>query len=201
MLRIRFLRVGKKNSPSFRVVVTPRRTAAKTGKFLEVLGFYNPIRHERGLKRERIQHWLSRGAQPSDSMRNMLVAEGIIEGGKIPVHKKSKKKKEEATAEVSEVKTGTDSAEAPASPASPELQPASPSESEAGRSEKDAGEAPEKAAEEGGESSAPASEPVTEEEKSEEKIPEETETKEVPTTAEGGDGTPTPEGVGEKKEE
>ncbi len=155
MLRIRFLRVGKKNSPSFRVVVTPRRSAAKTGRFLEVLGFYNPIRHERGLKRERIQHWLSQGAQPSDSMRNMLIAEGIIEGKKISVHKKSKKKKEEATAESPEAKTGVDLAEAPASTT--------------------VGEAPEKVAEEGGESTAPATELAAEEVEEKEDSPGESE--------------------------
>jgi small subunit ribosomal protein S16 len=155
MLRIRFLRVGKKNSPSFRIVVTPRRSAAKTGRFLEVLGFYNPIRHERGLKRERIQHWLSQGAQPSDSMRNMLVSEGIMEGKKTPVHKKSKKKEEEAVPEAPKAETKTDSAEVPAS--------------------SEGGEAPEKAAEEGGESTTPASEPVVEEAEKKEDSPGESE--------------------------
>ncbi|MFY9458022.1 MAG: 30S ribosomal protein S16 [Candidatus Spechtbacterales bacterium] len=96
MLRIRLSRVGKKNSPSFRLVVTPRRTATKTGKFLEILGFYNPIRHERSLNGERIQYWLSKGAQPSDSARNMLIKDGIIKGEKIAVHKTSKKIKEKA---------------------------------------------------------------------------------------------------------
>lgn len=90
MLRIRLRRVGKKNSPSFRLVVTPRRTAAKTGKFLEILGFYNPRSHERSLKGERIQYWISKGAQPSDSVRNMLIQDGIIKGKKVAVHKKSK---------------------------------------------------------------------------------------------------------------
>ncbi len=98
MLRIRLSRVGKKNSPSFRLVVTPRRTAVKTGRFLEILGFYNPRRHERSLKGERIQYWLSKGAQPSDSVRNMLIQDGIIKGEKVAVHKKPKKAQEkEAT--------------------------------------------------------------------------------------------------------
>lgn len=102
MLRIRLLRVGKKNSPSFRVVVTPRRSATKTGRFLEILGFYNPVRHTKKFKKERIEYWISKGAQPSDSLRNMLISEGIIKGEKVAVHKKAKAKektKEEAAEE------------------------------------------------------------------------------------------------------
>jgi len=105
MLRIRLLRVGKKNSPSFRVVVTPRRTAPKTGRFLEILGSHNPLRHERVLKGERIKYWLSQGAQPSARVQNMLISEGIIEGEKATAHKSAKKKKEVegATEEAKEV--------------------------------------------------------------------------------------------------
>lgn len=96
MLRIRALRVGRKNNPSFRLVVTPKRTASRSGRFLEILGFYNSVHHVRNLKKERIQYWLSKGAQPSDSAFNMLVSEGIIEGKKRKVHKKASKKKEQA---------------------------------------------------------------------------------------------------------
>lgn len=88
MLRIRLLRTGRKNVPQFRLVVTPRRTAPKTGKFLEVLGFYNAIKHERNIKKERVEYWLSQGAQPSDTVRNMLISAGILAGKKVPVHKK-----------------------------------------------------------------------------------------------------------------
>lgn len=142
MLRIRLLRVGKKNSPSFRLVVTPRRTAAKTGKFLEILGFYNPLQHTKDFKKERIQYWLSMGAQPSDTVHNLLVKEGMSEGAKIAVHKKAKAKEEEPAASPLE-------ADKQASP------PASPVST-------DEGEAPEKAAEEGGASTVPVSEPATE---------------------------------------
>ena len=101
MLRIRFLRVGKKNSPSFRLIVTERRNGPKTGNFLEILGFYNPLLHTKVFKKERVQHWLSRGAQASDTVYNMLVKEGIVAGKKVPVHKK-KKSKETAGAKPSE---------------------------------------------------------------------------------------------------
>ena len=88
MLRIRFLRVGKKNSPSFRLVLTPRRTAPKGGRFLEILGSFNPVKHESVFKKERIQYWISQGAQASDTVQNMLIKQGIIKGKKVAVHHK-----------------------------------------------------------------------------------------------------------------
>lgn len=92
MLRLRLRRVGKKNSPAFRLIVTPRRTGPKTGRFLEILGFYNPRTHEKGIKKERILYWMSKGAQPSNTVRNMLISEGIIEGRKVRVvHRKKGK--------------------------------------------------------------------------------------------------------------
>lgn len=90
MLRIRLLRVGKKNSPSFRLIVTERHNSPKTGNFLEILGFYNPLQHTKAFKNERIQYWISQGAQASDTVHNMLVKEGVVTGAKIAVHKKSK---------------------------------------------------------------------------------------------------------------
>jgi len=91
MLRIRLLRIGKKNRPQFRLVAVPRRSASKTGRFFEVLGFYDPIKHTRDFRQERIKHWLFVGAQPSDTARNMLISAGILEGKKVAVHKKAKK--------------------------------------------------------------------------------------------------------------
>lgn len=90
MLSIRFLRLGKKSQPFFRLVVTDKRNPPKGGRFLESLGFYNPLTKEKKLNGERIKHWLSVGAKPSGSVHNLLISEGIIEGKKIPVHKKAK---------------------------------------------------------------------------------------------------------------
>ena len=94
MLRIRFFRVGKKNQPSFKIVVTDRRNPPRGGRFLEELGFYNPLTKEKILRKERIKFWLERGAQPSETVHNLLVQEGIVKGKKIPVHKKAKPKEE-----------------------------------------------------------------------------------------------------------
>lgn len=96
MLRIRLLRIGKKNDPQFRVAVMPQRSSTKTGRFLEILGFYNPVKHIKNLKEERIKYWLSVGAKPTDTVRNMLISAGILKGKKVAVHKKAKKKDEKA---------------------------------------------------------------------------------------------------------
>jgi len=107
MLVIRLLRGGKRNQPIFKIIVVDKRRSAKVGRFVEELGNWNPLTKEKILKKERIKYWLSVGAQPSDTIYNMLVSEKIIEGKKIPLHKKSKKK--EATSEATSA--------APAAPA------------------------------------------------------------------------------------
>ncbi len=94
MLVIRFLRRGKKNQPFFRIVVTDKRNPPQGGRFLEILGFYNPLTKEKKVKTERVKYWLSVGAQPSDTVYNLLISEGVIKGKKLPVHSKAKKGKE-----------------------------------------------------------------------------------------------------------
>ncbi len=94
MLVIRFFRIGKKNQPSFKIVVTDKRNSSTRGRFVEEVGFYNPVTKEKVLKTERIKYWLSVGTQPSPTVHNLLVSEKIIEGKKIDMHKKPKKKEE-----------------------------------------------------------------------------------------------------------
>ncbi len=91
MLVIRLFRVGKKNQPSFKIVVTDKRKSSTKGRFVEEVGFSNPLTKEKVLKGERIKYWLSVGAKPSPTVFNLLISEKIIEGKKIAVHKKSKK--------------------------------------------------------------------------------------------------------------
>jgi small subunit ribosomal protein S16 len=73
MLAIRLRRTGSKKRPFFRVVVTDSRTA-RDSSFVEVLGFYNPRTKPETLnvKRERLDHWLKAGAQPSDTVRTLV---------------------------------------------------------------------------------------------------------------------------------
>lgn len=79
---IRLQRVGRKNDPSFRVVLTDSKNAAKSGKFLEILGSYNVKSGEVLFKADRIKHWVGCGAQVSDTVHNFLVKQKLIEGKK-----------------------------------------------------------------------------------------------------------------------
>jgi len=96
MLVIRLQRIGRKNQPLFRIVLT-KKTAPIKGKYIESLGFLNPLQKEYHLKSPRIRHWLSQGAKPSDTVYNVLVKERILQGPKRKI--KIKKKKEERKAE------------------------------------------------------------------------------------------------------
>ncbi|MGH9326820.1 MAG: 30S ribosomal protein S16 [Terriglobia bacterium] len=73
MLKIRLARAGAKKKASFRVVVIEEKRA-RNGRFVEILGFYNPRREppEVALKHERVDYWLGVGAQPSDTVRSLL---------------------------------------------------------------------------------------------------------------------------------
>lgn len=90
MLKIRLQRIGRKNDPSFRVVLTDSKNSTKSGRFLEILGTYNPKAGEKKLESEKIKYWISKGAQCSDTMHNFLVADGIVKGKKINVLPKKK---------------------------------------------------------------------------------------------------------------
>ncbi len=85
MLRIKLQRVGKKHDPSFRVVVTDKRTGPKSNKHVAILGHYDAIRKNISLKIDEIKKWISQGAKPTDTVHNILVKEGVIEGKKINV--------------------------------------------------------------------------------------------------------------------
>lgn len=71
------------------MVVDEKRSKIK-GANIEDLGFWNPHTNKFSVKKERIEHWIKNGAQPTDSVHNILVKAKIIEGPKIPLHKKSK---------------------------------------------------------------------------------------------------------------
>ena len=92
MLVIRLFRTGKKKQPSYKVVVTDKKHPPQGGKFVEQVGFYNPRTKEKTMHKERIQHWLSVGAQPSDTVYNILINENVITGAKKKIIFKKKKK-------------------------------------------------------------------------------------------------------------
>ncbi len=80
MLMIRLTRVGKTNSPHYRVVVADKKRAVK-GKFIEIIGHYSPTSTPRDLviKKDRATFWMGQGAQTSDTVRNLMVDLGILE--------------------------------------------------------------------------------------------------------------------------
>ena len=73
MLMIRLSRIGKKKHPFYRVVVT-EKTRPRNGRFVEIVGTYDPLKTPAliELKRDRVDYWISKGAQPSDTVRSFL---------------------------------------------------------------------------------------------------------------------------------
>lgn len=106
MLKIRLLKVGRKNDAYYRIVVSPKGTAPRGGKFLEIVGNYSPRVKTLALKKERILYWLSMGAKCSDTVHNLLVRENIINEPKRkikiakPVEKPAEKPKEKPAEEI-----------------------------------------------------------------------------------------------------
>jgi len=82
MVRIRMSRLGRKHRPFFRINAVEKRTQ-RDGKILEALGWYDPMATEEGkslkLDLDRVKHWLAKGAQPSDTVNDMLARLGVID--------------------------------------------------------------------------------------------------------------------------
>ncbi|CAN5226753.1 30S ribosomal protein S16 [soil metagenome] len=76
--RIRLARVGSKKNPIYRVVVADARSP-RDGKFIEIVGQYNPQTDPStiNLDEERVRDWIGKGAQPSNSVKRLLKAKGI----------------------------------------------------------------------------------------------------------------------------
>ncbi len=72
-VRIRMKRIGAKNSPAFRIVVADKRSP-RDGKFIEEIGTYQPLKKGENFKLdlERANYWISKGAQPSDTVASFL---------------------------------------------------------------------------------------------------------------------------------
>lgn len=79
MVRIRLRRIGRKKAPVYRIVVADSRSP-RDGKFIEVIGQYDPRASEGGLnvQTDRALYWLSVGAQPSDTARSLLRRAGVL---------------------------------------------------------------------------------------------------------------------------
>jgi len=102
MLMIRFQRIGRKNDPAFRIAVLEKTAGPKAGKYVDLVGTYNPKTKESSLKPELIKEWVSKGAQISPSVMNLLISKGVYEGSKIAVVSKKNLEKNKPAEVVAE---------------------------------------------------------------------------------------------------
>lgn len=79
-VKIRMKRMGSKKSPFYRIVVADSR-APRDGRIIEQIGIYNPVQEPKQLEinEELALKWLGNGAQPSDTVRNLLSTQGIMQ--------------------------------------------------------------------------------------------------------------------------
>jgi len=80
MVRIRLRRVGGKVQPSYRIVAADKESP-RDGRFLEILGFYNPRTEPSTIevKEDRVYEWMNKGAQPSDSVMSIFKTAGVLD--------------------------------------------------------------------------------------------------------------------------
>lgn len=93
MLAIKLTRIGKKKQPQYRVIVT-EKSRDPWGKALEIIGRYNPLSEPKffEVKKDRLEHFLGNGAQPTDTVHNLLIRFGYTKGEKITKIHISKKR-------------------------------------------------------------------------------------------------------------
>lgn len=116
MLKIRLSRTGRKNYPSYRIVVAEHSAPIK-GKFLEIVGHYIPNREPKVFEydEKKIREWISKGAKPTDTVAALLKRNGVsgMEGFMEPRNKKRKSKKAVEEAPAAPVAAAAPAAEAP----------------------------------------------------------------------------------------
>ncbi len=98
MVKLRLRRMGRKKRPVYDIVATDERTP-RDGRFLEKVGQYDPLIEGNTvtiLKRDRVLHWMRSGAQPTDTVRNLLSREGVML--ELHMHRKGRSEEEIATA-------------------------------------------------------------------------------------------------------
>ncbi len=85
-VKLRLMRMGKKKQPTYRLVVADGRSP-RDGRFIESIGYYDPLTEPATIKinEERARHWLSVGAQPSDTVAHLLRRAGITASASEPV--------------------------------------------------------------------------------------------------------------------
>jgi small subunit ribosomal protein S16 len=119
MVTIRLRRAGSKKRPFFRVVVTDSR-AARDSSFVEILGHYNPRSKPAvvNVDKERVDYWLKKGAQPSDSVRT-LIARHLSPPAPVVPPGKGRASLTTSTAPAADVQPAASAGQAQPSPAAP----------------------------------------------------------------------------------
>ena len=92
MLTIKLSRIGKKKTPIYRIIIS-EKARDPYGNALEILGTYNPFTKELIAKNDRINYWISKGAQMTPTVNNLLVEKKVVKGEKVTASKAGKKKK------------------------------------------------------------------------------------------------------------
>jgi small subunit ribosomal protein S16 len=82
MIVLRLTRVGKRKQPSYRMVAQDKQRDP-WGPALDIIGAYNPRTKALTVKKDRIEHWVSKGAQMTPAVNNLLITNGIIKGEKM----------------------------------------------------------------------------------------------------------------------
>ena len=95
-VKMRLTRMGDKKSPFYRIVVADSK-APRDGKFTDIVGTYNPVKEPAEIKldAEKVAKWIANGAQPTDTVRALLVQNGLLEAKPMPAKTKAQKKKSE----------------------------------------------------------------------------------------------------------
>ena len=125
MLKIRLKRLGAKKAPSYRIIVI-NSTTKREGKPIQELGFYNPKTKEMRLDKATAESWISKGAQPTETVAYLLKncnEDGTLNYKKsevVKLSKKAKAKKEAEAAAKAEAEKAAAEAEAPAEEAAAE---------------------------------------------------------------------------------
>lgn len=115
MLRIRMSRMGRTHRPFFRINAVDQRSP-RNGSVVEQLGWYDPVAKDPAkqlqLNDERVKYWLSVGAQPSDSMNDILAKRGLIDADKWKARRAERVKRKLKMQEIAKANAPADKAEA-----------------------------------------------------------------------------------------
>lgn len=119
MLTIRLSRIGKRKQPTYRIIVIEKHRDP-WAKYLELLGNYNPRSKQLEVKIDRVKYWVSKGAELSASVNNLLIKTGQLEGKKMKVVKITSQRQEKITAQKKAATPAEPTPEKPEIPEAPE---------------------------------------------------------------------------------